>query len=1115
MKGDFTRFTFNPKKHYSSVLMQQGRVVLDADWNEQADILKHIRETEAVDVIGRCGAPLDFGGFEVTPEGQGLKLSPGRIYVDGILCEIEEENHRTFENTVLPGTYIAYLDVWDRHITSLEDGEIREKALGGSDTTTRTKTEWTLRFQKCDQENISCQEASLKIKDLINPADSHLAVRLQEINKEASNDPCIALAGSSYSGLENHLYRVEIHRPGKIGEAWFKWSRDNGAMAFAIAAFTDELGKPAKDTINKINRVKLHRIGWDQEQRIHIDDVVEVLGDETELLGVPGTLAKVEQIDETNMILTLSEDLRKYADETDPIIRRWDMGKDNIEGIAANLNANKDGWIELEKGIEVRFNEDDRYHTGDYWLIPARSTGEIEWPPGEDVFVPKFGIRHRGCPLAILSRKEGTWELKKDCRKLFSPLTDILLILLSYAGGDGQEAMPGNWLPEPFKVRVTRGDRPFEGAQIEFKILEGGQGVLDPADGLVLTGKDGIASCNCYLNKEMTSPNVRIAAKLLDIDTPDEKGNPSHPTIFFYANASVAEQVQYIPPDECRQLKGATTVKDAIKSLCSQVSFAYAGGDGQEAIAGKELPVPFRVRVTRGSYPVELAGVKFAIAAGNGSLRDAKGKTGPELEIPTDLKGIATCYCSPEANVTIEAKLIKPTPIDQSPIWFNAGVSTAEQVAYEPTEGCRQLHGVKNVKEAIEGLCSQVSFAYAGGDGQEAIPGIKLPAPFQVRVSRGPYPVEGATVNFKIEEEKGELRDANNKTGQELKISTDAEGIAACYCTLNGTLKENVRIEAKLITPAPSSTDPSHTIWFNASPSIAELVACDPRIVCSQLKDVHTVMDAINGLCNLSNQVSFTYAGGDGQEALAGQTLPDPFRVMIRKGALPFEGAKVAFTVNAGGGKLKEKRGDAGQENLLEISADENAIATCYYELDKKLASGAKIEVSAALVDTLQETAKSILFHPQISRGRMLTTWVHGKSFILEEAAKEVSIAYDDKSAMLSARVASTARIFFSIPVTLDSENSIPSRALEVKVRLDIASMVSISRVIITDGGPLYLEAADVPITNGEISVSLDPRGKPISFGIGITLEVKFIPENDKEAKISFSAAGCAILANF
>ena len=41
MKGDFSRNTFDPGNHYSAVLMQQGRVQVDADWNEQAAIGLH------------------------------------------------------------------------------------------------------------------------------------------------------------------------------------------------------------------------------------------------------------------------------------------------------------------------------------------------------------------------------------------------------------------------------------------------------------------------------------------------------------------------------------------------------------------------------------------------------------------------------------------------------------------------------------------------------------------------------------------------------------------------------------------------------------------------------------------------------------------------------------------------------------------------------------------------------------------------------------------------------------------------------------------------------------------------------------------------------------------
>ena len=65
MAGDFSRSTFIPEKHYSGVLMQQGRVQLDADWNEQLAIQHHRTETEATDVIGACGVPKTNDGFKV------------------------------------------------------------------------------------------------------------------------------------------------------------------------------------------------------------------------------------------------------------------------------------------------------------------------------------------------------------------------------------------------------------------------------------------------------------------------------------------------------------------------------------------------------------------------------------------------------------------------------------------------------------------------------------------------------------------------------------------------------------------------------------------------------------------------------------------------------------------------------------------------------------------------------------------------------------------------------------------------------------------------------------------------------------------------------------------
>src|SRR5579864_4892371 len=142
MKGDFTRWTFESEKHYHAVLKQQGRVDLDADWNEQDAITDHRVETETIDVVGPSGAPVGNAGFVLTPSGGGanLSISAGRAYVDGILCENEKPVLMTvqpdlpgFKLPTAAGNYIAYLEVWLRHITALDDPAIREVALGGPD----------------------------------------------------------------------------------------------------------------------------------------------------------------------------------------------------------------------------------------------------------------------------------------------------------------------------------------------------------------------------------------------------------------------------------------------------------------------------------------------------------------------------------------------------------------------------------------------------------------------------------------------------------------------------------------------------------------------------------------------------------------------------------------------------------------------------------------------------------------------------------------------------------------------------------------------------------------------------------------------------------------------
>jgi predicted flap endonuclease-1-like 5' DNA nuclease len=84
-------------------------------------------------------------------------------------------------------------------------------------------------------------------------------------------------------------------------------------------------------------------------------------------------------------------------------------------------------WIDLEDGVQVYFEPDGSYRTGDYWLVPARTaTGNVLWPTNEEnapEALPPHGIEHHYAPLARLSLDgSGNVTCGDDCRCSFDPL---------------------------------------------------------------------------------------------------------------------------------------------------------------------------------------------------------------------------------------------------------------------------------------------------------------------------------------------------------------------------------------------------------------------------------------------------------------------------------------------------------------------------------------------------------------------------------------------------------------------------------------------------------------------------------------------------------------------
>ncbi len=408
MKGDFSRFTFDRRKHYAGVRLQQGRVQLDADWNEQDDLAAYQRHTLAADVIGPSGAPAIGGGFDLTASGSDVLISRGRYWVDGLLCENEAEVPVTgqpdlpgFTMPTDDGRYLAYLDAWPRSVTALEDPDLLELALEGADTATRVRTVW-----------------QVKLLQLLSGETDFPP------GWEPDSRPRPTLAARAAGApKENQLYRIEVHKPGLLGEATFKWSRDNGSVAALIQ-------NPATNSEENRFQIQITRqIGPDQAGGFETDQWIEVT-DETRILqGQPGILAKLSSV--VGQVLKVEG----WPGVSDPVpdlpdgpqIRRWDSDADQTTTIPAT----NDGYIDLDGTLEVQFGgpANAYYRTGDYWVVPVRAAAGVLWPTDSSdapLALPPHGVQHHYAPLYVLELAAGSWtRTTPPYRKVFQGTTVI------------------------------------------------------------------------------------------------------------------------------------------------------------------------------------------------------------------------------------------------------------------------------------------------------------------------------------------------------------------------------------------------------------------------------------------------------------------------------------------------------------------------------------------------------------------------------------------------------------------------------------------------------------------------------------------------------------------
>jgi hypothetical protein len=440
MAGDYSRITFDPRRRFAAVLMQQGRVQLDADWNEQAAILAERIRIQARETFGRAAASR-FGTLDAFRIGaiagppRDLSIQPGRYWVEGRLAEAfaADGSPPTYlRQPFLPappplpaqGGAIVYLEAWEREVTWVEEPALLDVALGGVDTAARVQAVWQVKWRA--MQGAAC---GADLDALFPPSPARLTTAA--VAPPVPEDPCLIAPLTGYRGLENRLYRVEVHLGGDAAAARFKFSRDNASIRSPVLGMRRELRGAVEVTV-----LSVARIGRDPGLRIAAGDWVEITDEHRFLHDESGEMAQVaepplEQPGEDGVQVVLDRvipaagtrgfgaDAAQLAARRTRIIR-WDQAapRNTLDG--NGLMAVGSAAVPLEEGVEVTFSlagTGAQYRRGDWWVFAARTAdASVEVLSA----APPRGPRRAYAQLAAFA-EIGRGESPSDCRTIWPP----------------------------------------------------------------------------------------------------------------------------------------------------------------------------------------------------------------------------------------------------------------------------------------------------------------------------------------------------------------------------------------------------------------------------------------------------------------------------------------------------------------------------------------------------------------------------------------------------------------------------------------------------------------------------------------------------------------------
>jgi hypothetical protein len=346
-------------------------------------------------------------------------------------------------NATLPAAgqvCVAYLDVWQRDVTYLEDPNLIDKAVN-IDTTGRLQTIWQVKLLNLGNPSSTpdCSTDIPAFDALTAPPAGRLTSGLVP---NATSGPCCLTPNTGYTGQENQLYRVEIHAAGAPsappaggytfplppGAPTFKWSRDNASVQTSVSAIST-----VTTSSGSVSQLTVASLGRDTVLGFAVNDWIEITDDAYELNNQAGEIYQITGVTAATNAITLSGAVSTHfpltGGQTNPKlhtrITRWDQSG---QVYSTDTSGNTTPWIDLgatsstgvipvppkgamlvlENGVTISFDlspepstaSPTAFRVADYWLFTARAAdGSVEIITE----APPLGINHHYAKLAIVT----------------------------------------------------------------------------------------------------------------------------------------------------------------------------------------------------------------------------------------------------------------------------------------------------------------------------------------------------------------------------------------------------------------------------------------------------------------------------------------------------------------------------------------------------------------------------------------------------------------------------------------------------------------------------------------------------------------------------------------